>query len=211
MSSRPSAKRARGMVKRSRALGLALTPKAERAMQTRNYPPGQHGRSRRPNQSDYAVRLLEKQRLRAQYGLREAQLRRVVEEAQRHPGRTGDVLVELLERRLDAVVLRAGLARTVAQARQAVVHRHITVDGARVDKPSYRVKPGQVIAVHERSRTMVPFQIAAAGAHADVLPAVPGYLSVSLPELQVRLDRDPRRVEVPISCEVSLVVEYYAR
>jgi small subunit ribosomal protein S4 len=211
VSSRPSSQKARSMVRRSRALGLALTPKAERLMAARDYPPGEHGRRRRPNQSDYAVRLLEKQRLRAQYGLREAQLRRVVEEAQGSGGRTGDVLVELLERRLDAVVLRAGLARTIAQARQSVVHRHITVDGARVDKPSYRVRPGQVVEVHERSRPMVPFRIAAAGGHAEVLPRVPPYLAVALTDLRVEILRDPRRTEVPITCEVALVVEHYAR
>nr|WP_231365854.1 30S ribosomal protein S4 [Zhihengliuella flava] len=203
--------RARRKVRISRALGLALTPKAEKYMERRPYGPGQHGRARKKQDSDYAVRLREKQRLRAQYGIREAQMTRVFEEARRTSGLTGENLIELLEMRLDALVLRSGLARTIAQARQLVVHRHITVDGKRVDRPSFRVSEGQTIAVHERSETMVPFQLAAAGAHRDVLPAVPGYLDVKLESLQVKLVRRPKRSEVPVTCEENLVVEYYAR
>src|SRR5699024_2878325 len=135
---------------------------------------------RRRQDSDYSVRLKEKQRLRAQYGIREAQMHRAFEEARREPGLTGEALVELLEMRLDALVLRAGFARTTAQARQLVVHRHILVDGKIVDRPSFRVKPGQLIHVKERSEGLEPFQVAAAGGHVDVLPEVPGYLEVEL-------------------------------
>ncbi len=106
--------RSRKQVRESRALGLALTPKAVRYFEKRPYGPGEHGRARRRKESDYAVRLKEKQRLRAQYGIREAQLRRVFEEARRAEGLTGENLVELLEMRLDALVLRAGFARTIA-------------------------------------------------------------------------------------------------
>src|SRR5690625_7665802 len=95
--------------------------------------------------------------------------------------------------RLDALVLRAGFARTIAQARQAVVHRHILVDGKLIDRPSFRVKPGQVIQVKPKSQTMVPFQIAAAGAHRDVLPDVPGYLDVPLEKPRAELVRRPTR------------------
>ncbi|GAB2906913.1 30S ribosomal protein S4 [Neomicrococcus lactis] len=203
--------RARRKVRISRALGLALTPKAEKYMERRPYGPGQHGRARKKADSDYAVRLREKQRLRAQYGIREAQMTRVYEEAKRTAGLTGENIIELLEMRLDALVLRAGFARTISQARQLVVHRHIMVDGARVDIPSFRVKPGQMVHVHERSETMTPFQVAAAGAHRDVLPAVPGYLDVKLESLQATLVRRPKRSEVPVTCEEQLVVEYYAR
>lgn len=203
--------RARRKVRQSRALGIALTPKAERYMERRPYGPGQHGRARKKQDSDYAVRLREKQRLRAQYGIREAQMTRAFEEARRTSGLTGENLVELLEMRLDALVLRAGFARTIAQARQLVVHRHILVDGARVDRPSFRVAPGQLIHVHERSEKFEPFQLAASGAHRDVLPAVPGYLDVSLEKLQARLVRRPKRSEVPVQCEENLVVEFYAR
>ncbi|MFB9070657.1 30S ribosomal protein S4 [Citricoccus parietis] len=203
--------RTRRTVRHSRALGIALTPKAEKYMERRPYGPGQHGRARRKADSDYSVRLKEKQRLRAQYNIREAQMRRYFEEAKRTSGLTGENLVELLEMRLDALVLRSGFARTIQQARQMVVHRHIMVDGARVDRPSFRVKEGQLIHVHERSEKMVPFQISATGAHQDVLPAVPGYLDVEIDKLQAKLSRRPKRSEVPVTCEEQLVVEYYAR
>ena len=202
--------RTRSKVRLSRALGIPLTPKAQRHLEKRPYAPGQHGRTRRKTDSDYAVRLREKQRLRAQYGIREAQLRRVFEEARKAPGLTGESLVELLEMRLDALVLRAGFARSTAQARQLVVHRHIMVNGQIVDRPSFRVKPGQMIHVKPRSEELDPFQVAAAGAHQDVLPPVPGYLDVSIDTLQATLVRRPKREEVPVTCDVQLVVEYYA-
>ena len=202
--------RTRSKTRLSRSLGIALTPKAAKYMEKRPYGPGQHGRTKRKSDSDYAVRLREKQRLRAQYGIREAQLRKTFQEAKRTEGLTGETLVELLEMRLDALVLRAGFARTMAQARQLVVHRHILVDGQRVDRPSFRVKPGQMIHVHEKSESTEPFQIAAAGGHADVLAAVPEYLSVELDKLHATLVRKPKRAEVPVTCDVQLVVEYYA-
>ncbi|HEY8588069.1 MAG TPA: 30S ribosomal protein S4 [Naasia sp.] len=202
--------RTRSKTRLSRALGIALTPKAARYLEKRPYAPGEHGRTKRKTDSDYAVRLREKQRLRAQYGIREAQLRRVFNEARRTAGLTGENLVELLEQRLDALVLRAGFARTSAQARQLVVHRHILVDGEIVDRPSFRVKPGQMIHVKARSESIEPLQVAAAGGHADVLPKVPAYLDVELDKLQARLIRRPKRAEVPVTAEVQLVVEYYA-
>ena len=124
-----SVTRSRRQVRLSRALGIALTPKAVKHFEKRPYPPGEHGRARRRTESDYAVRLREKQRLRAQYGLREKQMARAFEEARKDAGLTGEALVEILETRLDALVLRAGFARTILQSRQAVVHRHILVDG----------------------------------------------------------------------------------
>ncbi len=202
--------RTRSKTRLSRALGIALTPKAAKYLEKRPYAPGEHGRTKRKQDSDYAVRLREKQRLRAQYGIREAQLKIAFQEARRSQGLTGENLVELLEMRLDALVLRAGFARTTAQARQLVVHRHILVDGQRVDRPSFRVKPGQLIHVHANSEAMEPFQVAAAGGHAEVLPKVPGYLEVELDKLQARLVRRPKRAEIPVTCEVQLVVEYYA-
>ena len=202
--------RTRSKTRLSRALGIPLTPKAAKYLEKRPYAPGEHGRTKRKADSDYAVRLREKQRLRAQYGIREAQLKIVFAEARRTAGLTGENLVELLEMRLDALVLRAGFARTTAQARQMVVHRHILVDGQLVDRPSFRVKPGQLIHVKERSEGMEPFQVAAAGGHVDVLPKVPAYLEVELDKLHARLIRRPKRAEVPVTAEVQLVVEYYA-
>lgn len=202
--------RSRSKTRESRALGIALTPKAARYLEKRPYAPGEHGRTKRKADSDYAVRLREKQRLRAQYGIREKQIRIAFEEARRTAGLTGENLVELLEMRLDALVLRAGFARTISQARQFVVHRHILVDGKIVDRPSFRVKPGQLIHVKARSEGTEPFQVAAAGGHVDVLPKVPAYLDVEIDKLQARLVRRPKRAEVPVTCEVQLVVEYYA-
>ena len=202
--------RTRSKTRLSRALGIALTPKAAKYLEKRPYAPGQHGRTKRKTDSDFAVRLREKQRLRAQYGIREAQLRKTFNDAKRQEGLTGENLVELLEMRLDSLVLRSGFARTMAQARQMVVHRHILIDGLRVDRPSARVKIGQMIHVHEKSESTEPFQVAAAGGHVDVLPPVPGYISVELDKLQATLLRRPKRAEVPITCEVQLVVEYYA-
>ncbi|MBX3194206.1 MAG: 30S ribosomal protein S4 [Schumannella sp.] len=206
----PTKSQDRRKVRLSRALGIPLTPKAAKYLEKRPYAPGEHGRTKRKADSDYAVRLREKQRLREQYGIREKQLRLVFNEARRQPGLTGENLVELLEMRLDALVLRAGFARTTAQARQLVVHRHILVDGKLVDRPSFRVKPGQLIHVKERSEGLEPFQVAAAGGHVDVLPKTPGYLEVELDKLHARLVRRPKRAEVPVTAEVQLVVEYYA-
>ncbi len=206
-----SVSRSRRQVRLSRALGIALTPKAQRHFEKRPYGPGEHGRARRRSDSDYSVRLKEKQRLRAQYGIREAQMRRYFEQARKEAGLTGESLVELMEMRLDALVLRSGFARTIAQARQAVVHRHILVDGKIVDRPSFRVKPGQVIQVKPRSQTMVPYQIAAAGEHQKVLPDVPAYLDVQIEKLRAELVRRPKREEVPVTCDVQLVVEFYSR
>lgn len=203
--------RTRRTVRQSRALGIALTPKAEKYLERRPYGPGQHGRARKKADSNYATQLKEKQRLRAQYGIRESQLRRAFEEARRTAGLTGENLVELLEMRLDALVLRAGFARTIQQARQFVVHRHILVDGKIVDRPSFRVKPGQTLQVKPKSQTTVPFEIAAEGIHRDVLPAVPEYLDVDLSRLKATLVRRPKRAEVPVTVDVQMVVEHYSR
>jgi len=207
----PTKSQDRRKVRLSRALGIPLTPKAAKYLEKASVRSGRA----RPHQgarqdSDYAVRLREKQRLREQYGIREKQMRNTFNEARRTQGLTGENLVELLEMRLDALVLRAGFARTTAQARQLVVHRHILVDGQTVDRPSFRVKPGQLIHVKPKSEGTEPFQVAAAGGHADVLPPVPGYLEVELDKLHATLLRRPKRAEVPVTGDVQLVVEYYA-
>jgi len=185
-----------------------LTPKCVKYFERRPFPPGVHGRGRR-KASDYQVRLLEKQRLRHQYNISEAQMRKAYDDAHRGEGKTGENMVALLERRLDATVLRAGLARTIYQARQLVAHGHFTVDGRKVDRPSYRVRPGQVIEVRESSRPKEPFQIAAAGAHVD--GPTPPYLSTVLEELRTTVIREPLRSEIPVLCDEQLVVEFYAR
>ncbi|NHC14304.1 30S ribosomal protein S4 [Motilibacter deserti] len=199
----------RPKVKRSRALGIPLTPKCVKYFEARPYPPGQHGRGRKQT-SDYKVRLLEKQRLRAQYDISEKQLRNAFDKASKVVGqKTGEALVADLETRLDAVVLRSGFARTIYQARQTVTHRHVVVNGRRVDKPSFRVRPGDVVSIAERSRAKQPFAVAAAGAHASERTAP--YLEVRLADLEARLLRMPERAEVPVVCEEQLVVEHYSR
>lgn len=192
----------------SRALGIPLTRKCVKYFERRPFPPGMHGRGRR-KQSDYQVRLLEKQRLRHQYNVSEAQMRRAYDDAHRGEGKTGENMVALLESRLDATVQRAGLARTAYQARQLVAHGHFTVDGKKVDRPSYRLKPGQVVEVRESSRQKPPFQVAATGAHLDG-PTAP-YLSTVIEELRTTVIRRPLRSEVPVICDEQLVVEFYAR
>jgi small subunit ribosomal protein S4 len=199
----------RPKVKKSRALGIALTPKAVKYFEQRPYPPGEHGRGRKKN-SDYKVRLLEKQRLRAQYDISESQMRRAYDRARKTGEKTGERLVVELERRLDALVLRSGLARTIYQARQMVVHGHISVNDRKVDKPSFQVKPGDVVMVRERSRSKHPFQVAREGGY-DTEGETPRYLEVNLQALAFRLDRDPNRKEIPVVCDEQLVVEYYAR
>jgi small subunit ribosomal protein S4 len=196
----------RPKVRRSRALGIPLTPKDVRYVERRPYPPGEHGRTRR-TASDYSTRLKEKQRLRAQYDISETQLRRAFDRAKRSGGKTGEALITQLESRLDATVLRAGFARTIYQARQTVSHQHVTVNGRRVDRPSYQVQPGDHVAIAERSKPKPPFQVAASGAHA----AAPAYLEVSLAHLVCHVARRPARDEVPVICEEQLVVEYYSR
>lgn len=198
----------RPKVRISRALGIPLTPKCAKYFERRPFPPGVHGRSRK-KPSDYSVRLREKQRLRHQYNISEKQLRIAFDAATKAQGNTGEVLISLLERRLDATVYRAGFARTIYQARQLVAHGHFTVDGGRVDRPSYRLRTGQVVEVRQRSRATLPFLVAASGAHGDGSP--PAYLSVDLSGLRAQLVAEPVRQQVPVLCEEQLVVEFYSR
>lgn len=192
-------------VKRSRALGVALTPKAERIMKKRSNPPGQAGNQRKRRKSDYGVQLLEKQRLRFQYNVGENYLRRMFERAARMPGATGENLVALLESRMDALVLRAGLAPTIYAARQYVTHGHFTVNGEKATIPSQRLKPGDVISVKPRSQSMSIFnELRNQGSSVT-------YVESDLGAYVARYAYIPERGEVPIKCEEHLVVEYYSR
>ncbi|MDW8225656.1 MAG: 30S ribosomal protein S4 [Bacteroidota bacterium] len=194
-------------VRLSRKLGIALTPKAQKYMERKPYPPGQHGpEKRRAKLSDYGRQLLEKQRLRFQYSVHERQLRRYLEEASRMSGNTADNLIQLLERRLDSVVLRAGFARTLYAARQYVRHGHIEVNGKRVDIASYRVNVGDVVRVREGSRRIVDIQEALRQAG-----QAPPYLEVSKADFSARLLYVPPREEILVICEVPMVVEFYSR
>ena len=199
----------RPKVKIARALGIPLTPKSVKYFEARPYPPGQHGRGRKQN-SDYKVRLVEKQRLRAQYDLSETQMARAFDRARKVEGKTGEALIIELETRLDSLVLRSGIARTIYQARQMVVHGHIEVNGHKVNRPSFQLKPGFVVTIRERSKTKTPFEVAREGGNAGEGQTAK-CLEVNLKALAFRLDRLPQRREVPVICDEQLVVEYYSR
>ena len=197
-------------VRRSRRAGIPLTRKAERIMERRPQPPGQHGVGRRPSkESDYSRQLAEKQRIRWYYDLTERQLRSTYDRSKKRPGRAGENVIATLEARLATVVLRAGFAASVYAARQFVNHGHVTVDGAKVDIPSFIVKPGQTVAIRERSRRIPAFVAAAEGVYADEHPAA--YLDVRREELAVTLLHEPRRAQVPVPFDEQLLVEFYSR
>ncbi|GIH59451.1 30S ribosomal protein S4 [Microbispora siamensis] len=197
-------------VRLSRRAGVPLTRKAVKYFEARPYPPGEHGRkTSRRNTGDYGVRLPEKQKLRWYYDVSERQLRRYWDLAVRRPGRSGEELLALLETRLASLVLRAGLAPSIYAARQYVNHGHITVDGRKVDIPSYLVKPGQAVAVRDRSVRMQPFVAAAEGTYAD--ERIAPYLDVDHRGLRFTLLRRPEREEIVVPVDEQLVVEHYSR
>jgi small subunit ribosomal protein S4 len=194
-------------VKLSRSLGIALTPKAAKVMEKKPHPPGEHGRAQnfRRKLSDFKRQLMEKQKLRAQYNIHERQLRNYFDKAQRKKGNTGDNLLQMLETRLDAVVLRGGLARTIYAARQLVTHGHILVNGERVDVPGYTVKVGDVVSVKEKSRQLPGIL--------DAMNDAQGisYLSLDRNMATIHVNEIPQREYIPVICDVPLVVEYYSR
>ena len=193
-------------VKLSRKVGFAIAPKARKVLDRKPGTPGQHGNARRrPKQSDYSKQLLEKQRLRLQYNIHEKQMTNTMKKASRLKGNKVDVLVQLLEQRLDALVLRAGFARSIYAARQYVRHGHIMVNGKKVDMPAYAVQPNDVIEVKEKSRKLEGFQEAIRSS------APPPYLDVSKADFSCKFLYLPPREEVPVVCEVPLVIEYYSR
>jgi small subunit ribosomal protein S4 len=193
-------------VKLSRKLGFAITPKARKIMDRKGHPPGQHGNSRRrPKLSDYAKQLIEKQKLRLQYNVHERQMSNYMKKATRTVGNTGDILVQLLETRLDSLVFRAGLARSIYAARQYVRHGHVLVNGKKVDIPSYQVQPNDVIAIKEKSRKVEAIQEAIRSS------AAPPYLEVSKADFSAKFLYQPPREEVNVVCDVPLVIEYYSR
>ena len=192
-------------VRIARQLGIPLTPKATRIMERRPEPPGQHGANPRRKVSEYKKQLVEKQRLRAQYNVSERQLRNTFADASRREGHTGVALLQLLEMRLDAVVLRAGFVRTIFAARQAVSHGHFAVNGKRSTIPSHRLQPGDVAALTPKSRDLAAFL----GPLENARPSA--HLSLDKEKRSVRVNEVPEREQIPVICEISLVVEYYSR
>lgn len=194
--------------------GVKLYLKGERcyspkcAMERRPYPPGQHGQKRARRPSDYAVRLREKQKLRRIYGISERQFRNLFEEASRKKGVTGSVFLGLLESRLDNVVYRLGFAVSRRQARQLVRHGHITVNGRRVDLPSYRVRPGDEIAVAEKSRNL---ELIRQNLEAMKGRKVGPWLSLDVEGMKGKFLRLPDREDLALPMNEQLVIEFYSR
>ncbi|RLC80605.1 MAG: 30S ribosomal protein S4 [Chloroflexi bacterium] len=196
--------------------GIKLFLKGERcytskcAMERRPYPPGMHGpERRRAKPSDYGIRLREKQKLRRIYGVMERQFRRYFDMATRSKGMTGQVLLTLLERRLDNVVYRLGFASSRAQARQLVRHGHFTVNGRKVNIPSYLVKPGDVIAVRDESKEKTYFKKLAEEMEQV---SVPPWLSLDPMTMSGRVLELPRREDITdVPVQEQLVVEFYSR
>ncbi|WP_333589437.1 30S ribosomal protein S4 [Ligilactobacillus acidipiscis] len=188
----------------SRRLGVSLSGTGKE-LARRPYAPGQHGQNSRRKLSEYGLQLQEKQKLRMTYGLSERQFYNLFMKAGKiREGKHGDNFMILLERRLDNVVYRLGLATTRRQARQLVNHGHITVDGKRLDIPSYEVKPGQVISLRERSKNL---QIVK-----DALEAIvgrPAFVSFDDNKLEGSLVRLPERDELDANIDEALIVEYY--
>ncbi len=196
-------------IRLSRQLGIAVTPKSSKALERRPHPPGQHGGTKdRLKGSDYKRHLIEKQRLRTQYNIDEKQMRNYVGVAMQRHGNPVDSLVQLLETRLDAIVYRAGLARTIYAARQFISHGHILVNGKRVDIPSQLLAVNDLVTVKEESRKLVPFVETAAEMVARV--TVP-YIERSREQMSAKLVYVPKLSEVPVLCEMSMVIEFYSR
>ena len=191
--------------KKSRSSGISLSGTGKE-LEKRPYAPGQHGPTQRKKLSEYGMQLQEKQKLRYMYGINERQFRTIFDKAGNMQGVHGDNFMALLASRLDAVVYQLGLARTRRQARQLVNHGHITVDGGRVDIPSYTLKPGQTIGVREKSQKL---NIVAESV--ELSNHVPEYLTFDADKLEGSFVRVPERSELPAEINEQLIVEYYSR
>ena len=198
------------IVKQSRREGFALAPKAHKIMAKKSGIPGQHGDMRVRGGSLYLTQLREKQKVRRLYGLLEKQFAKLMKEAQRAEGLSGQNLLEFLERRADNVVFRAGFALTRRQARQLVSHGHFLLNGRRIDIPSIRLKAGDVLEVREKSAKSEYFKnlentVAASG----VQPL--SWLKADAKKMRIEITGTPKREEVEAGINEQLIVEYYSR
>lgn len=176
-------------------------------IEKRPYPPGQHGRAR-TKESEYLLQMREKQKCARIYGVLEKQFRNYYDEANRHAGKTGENLLVILESRLDNVVYRAGFGKSRDMARQLVRHGHITVNGHKVDIPSYRVTPSDIVEVRQKSREMTPFVVA----HAEAGEReVPGWMEVIPNRMRVLVHRMPTREQIDTQVQEQLIVELYSK
>ena len=173
----------------------------------RNFPPGQHGNNRRRKTSEYGIMLAEKQKAKYTYGVLEKQFRNMFERAARTNGITGEILLQNLECRLDNIVFRLGIAPTRAAARQLVSHRHIVVDGAVVNIPSFSVKPGQIVGVREKSKSLEVIAAALAGFNHSKYP----WLEWDEAQKAGKLLHKPERADIPENIKEQLIVELYSK
>ena len=189
-----------------RRVGQPLCGRPNCPAAKRPYPPGQHGRGRK-RISEYQVRLLEKQKLRAIYGVGERQMRAYYEKASRKTGVTGEEMIRQLETRLDAVILRLGFALSQRQARQLVSHGHVLVNGRRVDVPSAQVRPEDTIELSDKAKNFVYVREAL-----ELTADPPPYLYRNKDQLQGTLSRYPERGEIPLPVPVDerLIIEFYS-
>ena len=202
-------KREESKYKINRRLGVNLWGRAKSPLNRREYGPGQHGQ-RRKKPSDYGTQLAAKQKLKGYYAnIGERQFRRLYEEAVRRRGDTGDNLIELLERRLDATVYRMKLAPTPFAARQIVNHGHVLVNGKRVNIPSYQLRDGDTIELRQKAKEMVLILEASRSSERDV----PDYIEIDHDRMRGRFIRAPKPTDVPypVTMEPNLVIEYYSR
>ena len=198
------------IVKQSRREGFALAPKAHKIMAKKSGIPGQHGDMRVRGGSLYLTQLREKQKVRRLYGLLEKQFAKLMKEAQKAEGLTGEILLEYLERRADNVVLRAGFASTRRQARQLVSHGHLTLNGRRIDIPSIRLKAGDKLEVRAKSQKSEYFKnldniVAASG----VTPL--SWMKSDAKKMTIEITGKPKREEAEAGINEQLIVEYYSR
>ena len=178
-----------------------------KALAKKAYPPGQHGRGRRRKQSEYAVQLMEKQKAKYTYGVLERQFANLFDKASRRGGITGENLLQLLEARLDNTVYRMGISPTRRGARQLVSHKHITVNGELVNIPSYSLKPGDVIGVREKSKSLEAITDSLASNSASKYP----WLEWNTSEMNGKLIALPVRDEIPENIKEQLIVELYSK
>ena len=180
---------------------------ADKVLSKRNYPPGQHGNSRRRKTSEYGVMLAEKQKAKYTYGVLERQFRNMFEKAASANGITGEILLQSLESRLDNIVYRLGIAPTRAAARQLVGHKHIVVDGNVVNIPSYAVKPGQIVGVREKSKSLEVIANSLAGFNHSKYP----WLEWDENTKAGRYLHIPERADIPENIKEQLIVELYSK
>jgi len=198
------------IVKRSRREKMALHPKAIKGLTVRNYAPGEHGQSRLRNKvTEYGLQLREKQKVKRLYGLLEKQFRRVIAEAERRQGVTGDIMLQLLEQRLDNAVYRLNWAPSRQSARQIVTHGHLILNGHRVDIPSIQLKPGDEFEVRAKSAGNAYFTVLK-----EELPknqAEISWLSSDAKKLKAKVTGTPSREDIKEEIAEQLIIEFYSR